>query len=67
MKWDIHILRKKKMGDDRVNGLSWELHSIERKERKVGGISYLPTPWLFDHENRPDDRDDYCLGCTFLP
>ena len=28
--------------------------------------AHLPTPWLIEPAKRPDDRADYCLGCSFL-
>ena len=41
------------------------------KKRKVGVNAmkrvHLPTPWLFEPAERPDDRTDYCLDCSFLP
>ena len=33
----------------------------------VAAGTYLPTPWLFQPVKRPDDRADYCLGCSCLP
>ena len=33
--------------------------------KRVAGGAHLPTPWLFEHAKRPDDRD-YCLDCSFL-
>ena len=35
-------------------------------KRVVAG-SHIPTTWLFEPTERPDDRDDYCLDCSFLP
>ena len=33
--------------------------------KRVAAGAHLPTPWLFEHAKRPDDRD-YCLDCSFL-
>ena len=29
--------------------------------------AHLPNPWLFEPAKRPEDRGDYCLGCSFFP
>ena len=35
------------------------------KRAAVG--AHLPTPWLFEPANRPDDRADYCLEGKIPP
>ena len=35
--------------------------------KRVAAGAHLPTPWLFEPAERPGDRADYCLGCSFLP
>ena len=35
--------------------------------KRVAAGAHLPTPWLFEPAERPDDRADYCLDCSFLP
>ena len=34
---------------------------------RVAAGAHLPDSWLFEPAKRPDDRADYCLGCSFLP
>ena len=34
--------------------------------KRVAAGAHLPKPWLFEPAKRPDDRADYCLGCSFL-
>ena len=34
---------------------------------RVAAGAHLPTPWLFEPAKCPEDRADYCLGCSFLP
>ena len=31
----------------------------------VAASTHLPTSWLFEPAKCPDDRADYCLGCSF--
>ena len=35
--------------------------------KRVAAGAHLRTPWLFEPAERPDDRTDYCLDCSFLP
>ena len=35
--------------------------------KRVASGAHLSTPWLFEPAERPDDRADYCLDCSFLP
>ena len=38
--------------------------------KRVAPGAHLQTPWLFklfEPANRPDDRADYCVDCSFLP
>ena len=35
--------------------------------KRVTADADLPTPWFFEPANRPDDRADYYLYCSFLP
>ena len=34
--------------------------------RRVAAGAHLPTPWLYEPAERPDDRADYCLDCSYL-
>ena len=34
--------------------------------KRVAAGAHLPTSWLSESAKRPDDRADYCLGCSFL-
>ena len=34
---------------------------------RVAAGAHFPTPCLFESAKRPDDRVDYCLGCSFRP
>ena len=54
-------------------GPKWS--QLEEKKEKLGANTmkcdaagaHLQTPWFFEHAKCPDDRTDYCLGCSFLP
>ena len=35
--------------------------------KRVAAGAHFPTPWNFEPAERPDDRADYCLDCSFLP
>ena len=35
--------------------------------KRVAAGAHLPTPWLFEPAERPDDKTDYCLDCSFFP
>ena len=35
--------------------------------KRVAAGAHLPTSRLFEPAKRPDDRDEYCLDCSFLP
>ena len=35
--------------------------------KRVAAGAHLPVPWLVETAKRPDDRADYCLGCSFRP
>ena len=34
--------------------------------KRVAAGAYLQTPWFFKPAERPDNRADYRLGCSFL-
>ena len=34
--------------------------------KRVAAGAHLPISWLFEPAERPDDRADYCLDCSFL-
>ena len=34
--------------------------------KRVAAGAHPPTHWLFEPAERPDDRTDYCLDCSFL-
>ena len=64
---------KRKSNFETIGSLTRRLEG--KMTRKVGGKRYetrsrgprLPTPWLFEPAERPDNRADYCLDCSFLP
>ena len=35
--------------------------------KRVAAGTHLSTSCLFEPTKRRDDRDDYCLGCSFFP
>ena len=32
--------------------------------KRVAAGAHLPTPWIFEPAERPDDSTDYCLGTS---
>ena len=51
--WEIPAKERKKEGKLRANA----------RKRVAAGAH----PWLFEPAERPDDRAEYCLDCSFLP
>ena len=58
-----------------LSATTHSLHIVIGKKGKLGANAMkrvaagadLPTPWLFEPAKSPDDKTDYCLGCSFLP
>ena len=52
-----------------------DAYCVRGKEGKLGAYAvkrvtagaHFPTHWLFEPAQRPDDRADNCMGCSFLP
>ena len=72
---DFLVYQSLKRSKAANNRLILSLYSEKRKKSKVGAYdlkrlaagAHLPTPRLFEPAERPVDRADYCLDCSFLP